>query len=95
MEQAEGFRLIGKEDWVCKLQKGIYGLHQSAMIWYNMLKVALEHHGFISVKADSTLFFWSINGSIIATSWHVDDRLCVAQNQQLIWLISLQYQTGF
>ena len=33
MEQPEGFEEEGKEDYVWRVQKGIYGMHQAGRIW--------------------------------------------------------------
>ena len=40
MEQPEGFKVDGKENFVCKLKKSLYGLKQAPRQWYkkfNML----------------------------------------------------------
>ena len=37
MEQPEGFAIPGKEKFVCKLKKSLYGLKQSPRQWYKRL----------------------------------------------------------
>ena len=34
MEQPEGFKAEGKENFVCKLKKSLYGLKQAPREWY-------------------------------------------------------------
>ena len=33
MEQLPGFEVPGKEDWVMKLMKSIYGMKQASRVW--------------------------------------------------------------
>ena len=79
MKQPEGFVIPGKENMVCKLNKGVYGLKQSGRLWNNLLKSELEKIGFTSGEADHTVFFrYSPNGTIEIAGWYVDDGLLAA-----------------
>ena len=57
MQQLEGFVKKGKEDMVCRLNKGVYGLKQSGRIWHQTLKRELKGIGFRAGEVDSTIFF--------------------------------------
>ncbi|OWZ07583.1 Retrotransposon Tca5 Polyprotein [Phytophthora megakarya] len=50
MEQPEGHVKRGYEDWVCQLQRSIYGLRQSPRNWNSMLHLALVEFGFRRVE---------------------------------------------
>jgi ATP-binding cassette subfamily B (MDR/TAP) protein 1 len=47
MKQPEGFEIKGKEHYVCKLQKAMYGLKQASRAWYEKIsEVLLNRLGF-------------------------------------------------
>ena len=46
MEQPEGQKEKGTEDWVYKLQNSLYGLCQAGHCWYTCLYEELHHAGF-------------------------------------------------
>ena len=81
MRQPEGFTSEGRENYVCKLNKGIYGLKQSGRVWYQTLKDKMKKLGFIPGKADGTIFFrHGENGELEVAGWYVDDGLLAANS---------------
>jgi hypothetical protein len=83
MRQPEGFVVPGKEDMVCKLNKGVYGLKQSGRLWNKLLKSELEKIGFITGEANNTVFFrYGPDGSVEIAGWYVDDGLLAADSPQ-------------
>ena len=83
MRQPEGFIVQGKEDMVCKLNKGVYGLKQSGRVWHQTLKRELEKIGFKPGDADPSVFFrYGENNSIEIAGWYVDDGLLAANSTE-------------
>jgi hypothetical protein len=81
MEQPEGYRVAGKENWVCHLIKSIYGLHQSARVWFETLSSALATQNLTPAKADEALFYRKeADNEISACSFHVDDGLFIGKD---------------
>lgn len=78
LQQPLGFRL---DERVCRLNKALYGLCQSAKCWYEHLDATLTSRAFRRLNADYAL--WT-NGRVWIVA-HVDDlliignRLCVDQ----------------
>ena len=47
VHQPEGFVVEGKEDWVYRLKRSLYGLKQSSREWYKTITPVLEDFGFV------------------------------------------------
>jgi histone deacetylase 1/2 len=62
MQQPPGFEDGTHPSHVCKLQRSIYGLKQSPRAWYARLSALLAELGFVSSKADTSLFIFSQKG---------------------------------
>ena len=58
---------------VCKLQRALYGLKQSPRAWYARLSACLLNLGFVSSKADTSLFFFRYRDVQIYMLVYVDD----------------------
>lgn len=55
MRIPEGIKVTGNNK-VCKLNKSIYGLKQSARCWYEKFDKILKEHGFVNSKVDRCLY---------------------------------------
>jgi histone deacetylase 1/2 len=73
MQQPPGFEDAHHPTHVCKLQRALYGLKQSPRAWYARLSSFLHELGFISSKADTSLFIFSREGVQIYMLVYVDD----------------------
>jgi len=58
---------------VCRLNKALYSLKQSARQWHNCLSLLLKDLGFTSIISDQSVFI-KFNTKMIVTS-HIDDLL--------------------
>ena len=84
MQQPEGYIISGKEDYVCRLNKGIYGLKQAAKIWNDQLDNLLKTYGFTQSKTDSCLYTKLTEDEIIYLIIYVDDILIAAKSEEKI-----------
>uniref|UniRef100_A0A803PAZ4 Reverse transcriptase Ty1/copia-type domain-containing protein n=1 Tax=Cannabis sativa TaxID=3483 RepID=A0A803PAZ4_CANSA len=73
MMQPSGFEDTGKPDYVCKLNKSIYGLRQAPRLWYDQLRRTLVEWNFENSKADSSLFLKKTSKYVIIVLIYVDD----------------------
>ena len=83
MEQPDGFSGPGKEDLVCLLKKGLYGLKQANREWYGMLSKYLLTLGFKQSASDACIFTYSNSNGKMVLSVYVDDILTFASNESL------------
>jgi hypothetical protein len=63
----------GKAILYVKMQKAIYGLLRSALLFYRKLVADLESTGFIINPYDPCIANKVINGEQMTVCWHVDD----------------------
>ena len=81
MEQPDGFREKGKEDYVCKLTKSLYGLKQAPRQWYQKFNSVMIEHGYKMTKADHCVFYRNFSeGDFIILLLYVDDMLIVGRD---------------
>jgi ATP-binding cassette subfamily B (MDR/TAP) protein 1 len=80
MEQPPGFEDPTHPDWVCQLDRSLYGLKQSPRQWNVALHKALTDLGLSNSKYDPTLYFKNQDKKLIgALTTHVDDLAIVGE----------------
>ncbi|KAE9276996.1 hypothetical protein PR003_g28907 [Phytophthora rubi] len=84
MGQPEGFKVPGKENWVCRLLKSLYGLKQAPRVWFQLLKAFLEEQGFALLKSEACVAVKVIDGQLVFIPSYMDDLILFAPNIKLI-----------
>ena len=56
IEQPEGFKVDSKENFVCKLIKGLYGLKKDLRQWYKKFKSFIGEQGYKKTSLDHCVF---------------------------------------
>ncbi|KAJ4711603.1 Retrovirus-related Pol polyprotein from transposon TNT 1-94 [Melia azedarach] len=97
MTQPDGFQVPGKEDYVCKLKKSLYGLKQSPRQWYKRFDSYMIEIGYTRSSYDCCIYYSkATNGSLIYLVLSVDDMLIAAENksdvQKLKDLLSIEFE---
>lgn len=81
MRQPPGFVVPGKEHLVCRLQRSIYGLRQSARCWNRRLDEVLLKSGFKAAVADPCLYVGNSGNTKVFLVVYVDDILVASTNE--------------
>ena len=79
MAQPLGFVQKGPE-WVCKLNKSIYGLKQSPRLWGEKLWAALKELGFRKAYSDPSLYIFDRDNIRVIVPVFVDDITLASQS---------------
>jgi len=95
MDQPEGFIVPGKEEYVCKLKRSLYGLKQSPRQWNKRFDSFMLAHSFKRSKYDSCVYIKHVNGSPIYLLLYVDDMLIAAKSKIEITKLKKLLSSGF
>ncbi|KAG5731566.1 hypothetical protein E4T56_gene5461 [Termitomyces sp. T112] len=83
MEQLRDFEEPGKEDYVCKLEKGLYGMKQAGRIWNHTLNDHMVGRwGFMRLACKSCIYYRKLEHGTVIAAVHVDDFLSIADSKQ-------------
>ncbi|GKC69732.1 retrovirus-related pol polyprotein from transposon TNT 1-94 [Tanacetum coccineum] len=65
VKQPPGFESSEFPDYVCKLDKPLYGLKQALMAWYETISTFLTQNKFAKGRIDNTLFIYKSKGDVL------------------------------
>ncbi|KAI9187464.1 hypothetical protein LWI28_028427 [Acer negundo] len=96
MSQPEGFKVAGKEDYVCLLKKSLYGLKQSPKQWYRRFDTFITKNGFNRSSYDSCVY---VKGStyqdMVYLLLYVDDMLLASKKLVEVQKLKMIMQSEF
>ena len=78
MEQPVGFEVDGKEDWVWKLLKSIYGMHQASQIWNKTFHEAVLGWSFTRLPGDWCIYMCQTQTGTVIFAVHINDIISIA-----------------
>ena len=65
MSQPEHYIVKGKESFVCRLKKSLYGLKKSPRMWYLKFDAFVLSIGFVRLKFDHCVYFRPENDAFL------------------------------
>jgi hypothetical protein len=80
MEQPPGFEEPGKEDWVMKLLKSIYGMKQASRVWNKTFHKAVLEWGFKRISSEPCVYRRDSPEGTTIFVLHVDDIISAASS---------------
>ncbi|KAL6133097.1 hypothetical protein ACLB2K_065334 [Fragaria x ananassa] len=96
MMQPDGYRVKGKEDMVCKLEKSLYGLKQSPRQWYLKFDGFMRGQEYLRSEYDHCVYFKRLpDGNFIYLLLYVDDMLIASKNMMEIEKLKAQMKKHF
>lgn len=81
MEQLKGFEEEGKQRWICRLKKAIYGMTQAERIWNQTLDEAMRRFEFTWLKCEACIYYWKTDIGIVIAGIHMDNFLSIASTK--------------
>nr|GEV41350.1 hypothetical protein [Tanacetum cinerariifolium] len=73
VKQPPGFESSEFPDYVCKLDKALYGFKKAPKTWYETLSTFLIQNKFSMGRINNTLFIYKSKGDVLLVQVHVDD----------------------
>ena len=80
IEQPPGFEEPGKEDWVWRLNKSLYGMKQASRIWNLTFHKTVVHMGFRRLANEWCVYHRSTASGTTIFAVHIDDIISVSSS---------------
>jgi hypothetical protein len=80
MEQPPGFEAPGKEDYVWRLQKGLYGMKQASRIWNRTFHKVVTELGFTRLRCEWCVYHRRTPTGVTVFAVHVDDIIAISSS---------------
>ena len=74
----------GQQHLKCKLKKAIYGLQQSARVWYKNTEATFEREGFSKSHADHSLYIKQTNKSLLIVIIYIDGLIILVSDMDMM-----------
>ena len=84
MLQPDGFEDPENPDKVCRLNKAIYGLKQSARCWNSVIDSYLIENNFSRSDADNCIYYRVTDAYVILICVYVDDTIIASDNPNVL-----------
>lgn len=95
MNQPPGFKDASKLDYVCRLNKTIYGLKQTPRAWYSALNMSIMALGFHNSQANSSLFIYNANSVLCYLLVYADDLVISSNDKSFVTHIIAKLGASF
>jgi hypothetical protein len=95
MRQPPGYEDKCAPHHICKVDKAIYGFKQAPRARYSRLSMKLKALGFMSSKADSSLFYYSDQHCTMFALVYVDDIIAASSAQKFTYRLVKELNQEF
>jgi len=95
VSQPEGFIQPGNKHKVCQLLKSLYGLKQSACVWYEVLDSFLVAQGFFCCKFDTNVYIKCYKTLFILLGLYIDDLILISNDLKFLFAIKVMLSQHF
>jgi len=95
MEQPEGYVDSKHPEYVCQLQRAMYGLKQGLVQFNKKISGTLENIGLIPTYSDRCVFTGRVGGDIVYMAFYVDDTIVASLSKRAIESVTAELSKTF